>query len=79
MPGTTNVGQNIRELYAAKKNPSLSSVPSVAAKRPRAQIIAIAESQARKAAGDGGKPHSERGQRGKPGPKPNGKWLSDGE
>lgn len=51
MPGTKNVGTNIKELTAAKKHPSLSSEPSVAAKRPRKQIIAIAESQARKAGG----------------------------
>lgn len=51
MPGTTNVSQNIKELYDVKKHPSKSSVPKQAAKRSRAQIIAIAESQARKAGG----------------------------
>jgi len=51
MPITPNVGSNIKSLYAAKKNPSLSSVPQVAAKRPRKQIIAIAEAEARKANG----------------------------
>ena len=49
MPGTTNVGNNIKELYEMKKHPSRSSVPKQAGKRSRAQIIAIAESQARAA------------------------------
>jgi hypothetical protein len=51
MPGTTSVSSNIKDLYDAKRHPSESSEPSIAAKRTRPQIIAIAESQARKAAG----------------------------
>lgn len=64
MPGTTNIGENIRELYKVKRNPSESSEPSVAKKRSRSQIIAIAESQARKASGKSPKqpetPHYEK-------------------
>jgi hypothetical protein len=41
MPGTTNVGKNIRELTAINDTP--------ARHRGRAQIIAIAESEARAA------------------------------
>jgi hypothetical protein len=51
MPPTASVSQNIQNLYAAKRNPSLSSVPSIAAKRKPAQIAAIAESEARKMGG----------------------------
>jgi hypothetical protein len=51
MPGTKDVSSNIKELYRVRRNPSESSVPSIAGKRSRAQIIAIAESQARKAGG----------------------------
>ena len=51
MPGTKNVGQNIRELHKVKEHPSQSSVPSVAAHRSNKQIVAIAESQARAARG----------------------------
>ncbi len=43
MPGTPNVGANIRELTAANKTKPPGQ------QRPRQQIIAIAESQARKA------------------------------
>ena len=43
MPGGPDVSSNIKELYAVNK----------AKKRPRNQIVAIAESQARKASGGG--------------------------
>jgi len=58
MPGTSNVGQNIRELHAINDTPGRH--------RPNAQIIAIAESQARKAKGEAPK-RSAFGTR--PGPK----------
>ena len=44
MPGGPDVSSNIKELYAVNK----------AKKRPRNQIVAIAESQARKASGGPG-------------------------
>lgn len=56
MPATANVGTNIKNLYAAKRNPALSSVPGIAAKRSPAQIKAIAISEARKKGADISKP-----------------------
>ena len=53
MPGTTDVGANIRELHQMKKHPSQSSRPAQAGHRSNAQIIAIAESQAREARSKG--------------------------
>ena len=47
MPPSTNVGTNMKNLQAAKKNPALSSVPSLAAKRPHNQMVAIALNEAR--------------------------------
>ena len=60
MPGTTNVSANVKEMYEMKRHPSESSEPSVAAHRSRAQMIAIAESQARVAEAKGHSHHMHR-------------------
>lgn len=77
MPDGPDPKANIAELFRARKDPSLSSEPEVAKHRSNAQIEAIGFAQARRAQGESPKPHSQRQQHGKPGPKPKKKWLND--